>query len=124
MGRSCDQGPHGLHTGEAEERGQDYFGPTLNRCARLMSAAHGGQIVLSATTAELLRGAVEDVEIVDLGFHRLRDVTEPVSVAELRIVGRPQEFPALRSPGRGGNLPAAPDQFIAREVAVTACSSG
>ena len=110
----------GLHTGEAEERGQDYFGPTLNRCARLMSAAHGGQIVLSATTAELLRGAVEDVEIVDLGFHRLRDVTEPVSVAELRIVGRPQEFPALRSLGRGGNLPAAPDQFIAREVELVA----
>lgn len=76
-----------------------------------MSAAHGGRIVLSATTAELWRGAVEDAEVVDLGFHRLRDVTEPVSVAELRLVGRPQEFPALRSLGRGGT-PAAPDQFV------------
>ena len=47
----------GLHTGEADERDGDYFGPPLNRAARLMSAAHGGQILVSATTAEMLWSA-------------------------------------------------------------------
>ncbi len=61
----------GVHTGEAQERDGDYFGPALNRAARLMSAGHGGQILVSAATAWL----VDAVELVDLGEHRLKDLS-------------------------------------------------
>jgi predicted ATPase/class 3 adenylate cyclase len=60
----------GLHTGEAELRDGDYFGPTLNRAARIMGAGHGGQILSSSATASL----VDDVDLVDLGSHRLKDL--------------------------------------------------
>jgi predicted ATPase/class 3 adenylate cyclase len=124
IGRESWPGPQirvrmGLHTGEAEERGNDYFGPTLNRCARLMSAAHGGQVVMSAVTSARVEGALgEGQTVVDLGFHRLRDVPEPVAVSELRVAGRTRDFPALRSLGPSGNLPALPDRFVARDVEI------
>ena len=64
----------GVHTCEAEERDGDYFGSEVNRAARLMSVAHGGQIVVSLATSALLRD--ESVDLVDLGEHRLRDLDE------------------------------------------------
>jgi len=64
----------GLHTCEAELRDGDYYGSAVNRAARLMSVAHGGQVVVSAATSELVRGG--PVELVDLGEHRLRDLGE------------------------------------------------
>src|SRR5262245_31369850 len=65
----------GLHTGEAELRDGDYYGSALNRAARLMGAAHGGQIVISRATEELARDDLpSDLELVDLGDHRLRDL--------------------------------------------------
>jgi predicted ATPase/class 3 adenylate cyclase len=67
----------GVHTGEADERDGDYFGPPLNRAARLMSAAHGGQILVSATTAEML-WSVTGIELRDLGSLELRGVSEPI----------------------------------------------
>src|SRR6187200_1914037 len=67
----------GLHSGEAEVRDGDYFGSTLNRCARLMGVAHGGQVVASAAVAALVR---EQVALVDLGEHRLRDLSYPEHV--------------------------------------------
>ena len=66
----------GIHTGTADERGGDYFGPTMNRAARLMAAGHGGQILLSAATAQLL----ETGELTDLGEQRLKDFTVPERV--------------------------------------------
>ena len=65
----------GIHTGAAELRDGDYYGTALNRAARIMSVAHGGQIVVSLTTSDLLRDA--PVELLDLGEHRLRDLGEP-----------------------------------------------
>ena len=59
----------GIATGEAELRGTDYFGAMLNRAARVMSAGHGGQILLAESTASLLTG----VDLIDLGPRRLRD---------------------------------------------------
>ena len=61
----------GIATGVAELRGDDYFGPALNRAARVMAAGHGGQIVVAASTSGLLDG----VPLVDLGEHRLRDLS-------------------------------------------------
>jgi len=65
----------GLHTGEAERRAGDYHGPALNRTARLMSAAHAGQIVVSHATERMVRNELAtDLDLVDLGEHRLRDL--------------------------------------------------
>src|SRR5829696_1709260 len=87
-----------LHTGTADERDGDYFGPTLNRVARLRDVGHGGQILLSAATQELVRGQVPDgVELRDLGEHRLRDLAEPERVYQVAVWGLPADFPALRT---------------------------
>lgn len=64
----------GLHTGEAEERDADYFGPPVNRVARLMSAGHGGQMLLSEVTSEHVGERLpEDAKLRSLGRHRLKD---------------------------------------------------
>src|SRR5262249_822324 len=73
-----------LHTGAAEARDNDYFGPTLNRIARLMSTGHGGQVLLSAVTQELIRDALPpSCSLQSLGVHRLRDLSRPESVFQL-----------------------------------------
>jgi predicted ATPase len=69
----------GVHTGEAQERDGDYFGPALNRASRIMGAANGGQVLVSASTAELLEGEV----LVDLGEHRLKDLSQPLRLFQL-----------------------------------------
>jgi class 3 adenylate cyclase len=64
----------GLHTGPAEERAGDYFGPALNRTARLMAAGHGGQILLTQATYELVRDdVVPEIALRDLGEQRLKE---------------------------------------------------
>ena len=73
----------GLHTGEAQEREGDYFGPPVNRAARVMAAAHGGQIALSGVTASVL-GPTVGFELVDLGEHRLKGVVDPMRVFAVR----------------------------------------
>ena len=99
----------GLHTGEVEERGGDYFGPAVNRAARLMAVAHGGQVVCSEVTAGLVP---VDIVTVDLGEHRLRDLDQPVHVFQ---VGEGR-FPPLRSLGAfPGNLPLQLSSLIGRE---------
>ncbi len=87
-----------LHTGVADERDGDYFGPPLNRVARLRDAGHGGQILLTSATVGLLRAQVPDgVEHRDLGVHRLRDLAEPEQVYQAAVWGLPAEFPPLRT---------------------------
>ena len=74
----------GLHTGEAEFRDGDYFGSTLNRCARLMGVAHGGQVLMSEAVEALVPGALPDeVTLVDLGEHRLRDLSRAMHVFQV-----------------------------------------
>src|ERR1700730_8541949 len=88
----------GLHSGECIERDNDYFGPTVNRAARLEATAHGGQIVLSATTRLLLGGAFPiGTALRDLGEHRLKDLGAPVRVFQIDVDGLRREFPPLRS---------------------------
>jgi class 3 adenylate cyclase len=83
----------GIATGEAELRGSDYFGAVLNRTARLMTAGHGGQILLDGQTAGLLRG----VDLADLGPRQLRDLPIPVGVFQVRAPGLRTDFPPLRT---------------------------
>jgi predicted ATPase/class 3 adenylate cyclase len=101
----------GMHTGEAEERGGDYFGPAVNRAARVMALGHGGQTLCTSATAEL----VSDVELVavDLGEHRLRDLSAAQRVWQLGE----GTFPQLRSLDvLPGNLPLLVSSFIGREA--------
>nr|WP_327137970.1 adenylate/guanylate cyclase domain-containing protein [Mycolicibacterium komanii]CRL74388.1 putative ATPase [Mycolicibacterium komanii] len=70
----------GMATGEAEVRDGDYFGTVLNRASRVMAAGHGGQILVAESTAVLLDG----VELLNLGPRRLRDVTHPITIFQLR----------------------------------------
>jgi predicted ATPase len=101
----------GLHTGEAVERDGDYFGPTVNRAARLMAIAHGGQTLVSGATASIVTG----FELADLGEHRLRDLSRPERVFQLRADGLRAEFPALRSLDTiPTNLPVELTSFVGR----------
>jgi predicted ATPase len=101
----------GVHTGEAELRGGDYFGTAVNRCARLMAAAHGRQVILSGSTESLVRDALA-VALIDLGEHRLRDLDRPLRVFQLGE-GR---FPPLRTlDAFPGNLPLQLSSFVGRE---------
>ena len=107
----------GLHTGEAQERDGDYFGSALNRAARLMATAHGGQIVCSRATADIVRDAAPGgVSLVDLGEHRLRDLSRPEQVFQVNAPGLLGEFPPLVSLDTfPGNLPLQVSSFIGRE---------
>ena len=107
----------GLHTGTPEVRGADYFGPAVNRAARLMAVAHGGQVVMSQATAQLAGTALDaSVDLIDLGEHRLRDLTEPEHVFEVRAPGLRREFPPLSSMDAfPGNLPLQVSTYVARD---------
>ncbi|MGI9601023.1 MAG: ATP-binding protein [Acidimicrobiales bacterium] len=100
----------GLHTGETWEKDRDYFGHTLNVAARLMSAGHGGQILVSNTTNELLAGA----PTVSLGEHRLKDLSQARQVWQ---VIDPRTFPPLRTlDRRSHNLPVEHTPLVGREA--------
>ena len=95
----------GLHTGEAQERDGDFFGPPVNRAARIMAAAHGGQIVLSGATTGVL-GPLTRVEFVDLGEHRLRGVGEAMRLYAARAEGTAwNDEPLASLPELRRNLP-------------------
>ena len=101
----------GLHTGEAEIRDGDYLGTVVNRAARLMAIGHGGQVLCSSQTAGLVSG----VELMDLGSHRLRDLSEAIGVFQAGA-GR---FPPVRSlDSIPGNLPEQPTSFVGRDAEV------
>ena len=105
----------GVHTCEAQYRDGDYYGSEVNRAARLMSIAHGGQVVVSASTRSLVRDG--PVELVDLGEHRLRDLTMAERVFEVRAPGLSAGFPALRSlDAFPGNLPRQLTSFVGRHA--------
>jgi predicted ATPase/class 3 adenylate cyclase len=117
----------GLHTGVCEERDNDYFGPTVNRAARLEAIAHGGQTVLSGTTAELAASALPGgVRLRDLGQHRLRDLGRPEHVFQVEADGLPASFPPLTSldnPELPNNLPGLLSVFIGRSAELAAIRS-
>lgn len=105
-----------LHTGTADERDDDYFGPTVNRVARLLAIGHGGQVLVSDRCAGLARPHLpSDVTLVDVGRHRLKDLVEPESVAQVAANDLVSSFPALRSMDNlRSNLPQQLTSFVGR----------
>jgi predicted ATPase/class 3 adenylate cyclase len=106
-----------LYTGEAEARGGDYFGPPLNRCARILAAGHGGQVLLSQSAAELVRDLLPaGAELKALGEHRLRDLSAPEGLFQLAHPDLASDFPRLRSlQAFAHNLPVQLTSFVGRE---------
>jgi predicted ATPase/class 3 adenylate cyclase len=107
----------GLHSGEAELRANDYYGQALNRAARLMAVGHGGQILLSAITAELVREHLPvEISLIDMGEHRLRDLVRPEHIYQLQAPDLPEKFPPIRSlDSLPNNLPIQLTSFIGRQ---------
>ncbi|MGB7859210.1 MAG: adenylate/guanylate cyclase domain-containing protein [Acidimicrobiia bacterium] len=106
-----------LHTGAAELVLGDYYGPAVNRAARLRAIAHGGQILCSGSTFELVQDHLpEGVTVSDLGIHRLKDLTRPEHVFQLNISGLENSFPPLNSlDAVANNLPEQLTELIGRE---------
>jgi predicted ATPase/class 3 adenylate cyclase len=106
----------GLHTGVAEVREGDYYGTAVNRAARVAAVAHGGQIVASAATADLVRDDLSpEIALIDLGEHRLRDLGRPERITAVAHPDLPGNFPALRSlDAYPGNLPVQRSSFVGR----------
>ncbi len=108
----------GVHVGETDERAGDYFGPTVNRTARIMAAGHGGQVLLSAAAAALVRdGLPADADLVDLGEHRLKDLGRPEQVFQLVHADLPSAFPPLVTVRPiTARLPVRTAELIGRET--------
>jgi len=108
----------GLHTGEPQRSAEGYSGLDVHHAARIMSAGHGGQVLLSQTTRDLVAHALpKGVNLVDLGTHRLKDLQLPDRLFQLAIAGLPADFPPLKTlDSSAHNLPLQPTPFIGREV--------
>ena len=109
----------GMHSGVCEERDGDYFGPVVNRTARLEAVAYGGQVLVSGVAAELLSDALPaGVSLRDLSLHRLKDLGRPEHVFQLEASFLPSDFPPLASldnPELPNNLPGVLSVFVGRE---------
>ncbi len=107
----------GMHSGYAEVSAGDYMGPPLNHVARLMAAGHGGQILLSASTRQMLAEALpKDVSLLDLGEHRLKDIGRTEHIYQVQAQDLPNKFPPLRaSQTLLNNLPTQLTSFVGRE---------
>ena len=106
-----------LHTGEADLRDGDYYGSTVNRCARLRALAQGGQVLVSQATQDLVADILlEGSRLKSLGQHRLRDLSRPEQIFQLLHPALPADFPPLKSLGvLPTNLPVQLTSFIGRE---------
>src|SRR5947209_8051077 len=113
----------GLHTGEPELTPEGYVGLDVHHAARIMSAAHGGQILLSQATRELLEQELPaEVSLRDLGVYRLNDLQRPTRLFQVVIADLPADFPPLRTlDAHANNLPIQPTPFIGREQEVQEC---
>ena len=111
-----------IHNGPAEARDDDFYGPAINRAARMRSAAHGGQLVVSDAVRDAIGQSLpEDLWLIDLGVHRLRDLSRPERLWQVAHAELQSDFPPLRSlDARGHNLPVQPTSFVGRETELAA----
>src|SRR5207249_3299878 len=107
----------GIHVGSAEWQGDDYaVAHTLNRVARIMSAGHGGQILLSATVVEMVRDVHFDFSLHDLGQHLLKGLNQAEHLYQVVAPDLPADFPPLKTlNARPNNLPTDPTPLVGRE---------
>jgi len=112
----------GIHAGEAQPRAGDFYGPPVNRTARIMAVAHGGQVLLSELAAELARDRLpDDVGLRDLGEHRLKDLYQPEHIYQLTHPDLASDFPPLATLShRPNNLPTQTSEFLGREAQLSA----
>jgi predicted ATPase/class 3 adenylate cyclase len=114
----------GLNTGATFERGGNYFGPPVNRAARIMAAAHGGQVLVSQVTRELVDEQRLGLRFVDLGRHRLRGLDAPEHLHQLVIEGDDTTYPPLATLGVAGyDLPAPRSSLHGRERDIAALAA-
>jgi predicted ATPase/class 3 adenylate cyclase len=114
----------GLHTGEPKLSAEGYVGLDVHRAARIMSCAHGGQILLSQTTRALVEHDLPTgVSLCELGAHRLKDLQQPIHLFQLVISDLPADFPPLLTLDlHTHNLPVQLTSFIGREKEVAKIS--
>src|SRR3984893_16682786 len=107
----------GLHTGEATLVGNEYLGLDVHRAARIASAGHGGQVLVSETTRALVDHVLAPgLTLKDLGMHRLKDLARPERLFQLTVEGLPADFPALKTlEATPNNLPTQLTSFIGRD---------
>jgi predicted ATPase/class 3 adenylate cyclase len=107
-----------IHLGAAEDRDDDFFGPALNRVARLLSAGHGGQTLLSRAAADAVADVLPTgVSLRDLGERRLKDLAKPERVFQAVAADLTADFPPLRTlDSRPNNLPAQATSLVGRET--------
>ena len=112
----------GMQTGEPHLASEGYVGLDVHRAARIMSAGHGGQVLLSQTTRDLVEHTLsQGVSLRDVGAHRLKDLQQPSQLFQLVIAGLPADFPPLKTlDSYLNNLPLQPTPFIGREKVVNA----
>jgi len=104
-----------LHRGPAQRRGDDYFGPTLNRCARLLAAAHADQILVTGPVVEDVPAPPPGIVFWELGTHVPRDLSDPEQIHQVLHPALPAEFPPLRGvESYRHNLPAELSSFVGR----------
>ncbi len=107
-----------VHTGDAEFRERDYYGPVINRCARLRSIAHGGQVLISSSTFAMVEQHVATpLFLRDMGLHHLKDLQQPEHVWQLCHPEFISEFPPLKSLNvQQTNLPQQVTTFVGRDT--------
>ncbi|MEJ7757720.1 MAG: adenylate/guanylate cyclase domain-containing protein [Nocardioidaceae bacterium] len=106
----------GIHTGSPTVHGGDYVGLDVHRAARIAGSAHGGQVVISSATAELVEGRlVERLRLRDLGSHQLKDIAQPERLYQLVIEGLPSDFAPLKTLGAATSLPRVATPLVGRE---------
>jgi predicted ATPase/class 3 adenylate cyclase/DNA-binding CsgD family transcriptional regulator len=112
----------GLHTGQPRLSAEGYVGLDVPHAERIMSAGHGGQVLLSASTQELVKHDLPDgVSLLDLGEYRLKDLQHPSHLFQVVMPGLPADFPPLKTlDSHPNNLPTQPTTLIGREQEVAA----
>jgi class 3 adenylate cyclase len=110
----------GIHTGEPAVVGEQFVGLSVHRAARICAAGHGGQVLISSTTRDLVEDRLPSgVKLLDLGEHRLKDIDRPERIAQLLIEGFPPVFTALKSLS---DQPAAATRFAGQEEQLAAAA--
>ncbi len=117
----------GIHTGELQSTEEGYIGLDVHRASRIMSVAHGSQVLLSQATYELIVNQLpEELSLKDLGEYRLKDIAGITRLFQLVIPGLPTEFPPLSTPGQQRplhNIPFLTTSFVGREQEIdTICA--